>query len=134
MSDATPTQKRCLVPDEPRKQILRQTGAGLLPGQKAGSPTTPKNGFGVPGGWSNPFVQTPPSQAHWDDVGDLGEYTFVKFGGEQWRRRTAPMQPAVKTTHGCTGGGGDFPTAERIEATIESCTACRSSEYLTCQP
>ena len=42
MSDATPTQKRSLVPDELRKQILRQTGAGLLPGQKAGSPTTPK--------------------------------------------------------------------------------------------
>ena len=38
MSDATPTQKRCLVPDEPRKQILRQTGAGLLPGQ----PTDPR--------------------------------------------------------------------------------------------
>ena len=37
-----------------------------------------------------PFVQTPPSQAHWDDVGDLGEYTFVKFGGEQWRRRLMP--------------------------------------------
>ena len=44
------------------------------------------------GGCTNPlpFVQTPPSQAHWDDVGDLGEYTFVKFGGEQWRRRLMP--------------------------------------------
>ena len=35
-------------------------------------------------------IRTQKGQVHWDDVGDLGEYTFVKFGGEQWRRRLMP--------------------------------------------
>ena len=60
---------------------------------------------------------TPPplSNASRPFAGDLGEYTFVKFGGEQWRRRLMPEPYVAHVTRetarllgnasGCVPGG-----------------------------